>query len=212
MNYLNIYFALIVLSFYIIGSLPTGYILVKLFSKKDLTKEGSGNVGTLNAFIVTNSRILATTVFLIDILKGLIPVFILLKSHYFSLEFTAAASCFLIIGHNFPIWLKFKGGRGLATTAGIFLLINSFLLILWIIVWIVMYLFRKSVLVSNLVATLSMPVFSVIFLIGHIKYPFYPGGYFLSSIFVVYTIVVSLLISLKHLEVFSKILPLKAAN
>lgn len=212
MTYLNTEFLLTALVFYLIGSVPAGYILVKLFNKKDLTKEGSGNVGTLNAFIVTKSRVLAGIVLLVDFLKGLLPVFILFKVYNYSLEFTVAVSCFLIVGHNFPVWLKFKGGRGLATSAGIFLLINSFLLLIWVFTWLIIFMLKRSVLFSNFIATVFIPVYTFLFWVLHIKYPFYPSEYFHSSVFFIYSLFITLLIILKHIEVFNKFLPLKAAN
>ncbi|MCC7159698.1 MAG: glycerol-3-phosphate acyltransferase, partial [Ignavibacteria bacterium] len=147
---------------YLVGSFPTAYILVRLKSKKDITKEGSGNVGTLNSFEVSKSKRVLIAVLLIDILKGLLPAWILIYVMNVPFALVMLGMSGLIIGHNYPVWLKFTGGRGLATGTGIFLVINYFILIGWCVTWAVVFLFRRDVLIANTAATLSITVYVVL--------------------------------------------------
>src|SRR5512140_1590079 len=104
---------------YLLGSFPTAYILVRWKSKTDIRMVGSGNVGGLNSYVVTKSKALAAIVVLIDALKGVAAVLIAPLITGDSFIFMAAAGIGAVLGHNFPVWLRFKGGRGLATAAGV---------------------------------------------------------------------------------------------
>ena len=97
------------------GSIPFGYILTKVFLKKDIREIGSGNIGATNALRAGNKSIGYLTL-TFDILKAAIPV-LFIKINYPDLIYISALSVF--IGHVFPIWMKFKGGKGVATYVGI---------------------------------------------------------------------------------------------
>jgi glycerol-3-phosphate acyltransferase PlsY len=187
---------------YLTGSIPTAYILVKAIVQKDITKEGSGNVGTLNSFQVTKSKTIGIAVLIIDLLKGLLPVYILL--YVFMVDYPAVmlGASGLILGHNFPVWLKFKGGRGLAPGAGIFMVINYYILIGWALMWLIVFSFRRKVLISNTIATFCIPLyvlivnqFSFLVLNSSIK------GFSLFY-FTVFSIIITLIILSRHTEVF----------
>lgn len=186
---------------YFIGSFPTAYVIVKKTLNKDLTKEGSGNVGTYNAIVVSKSKSTGIIVLFIDLLKGFLPVFLMLFVFKFDYKIAAIASCFLIAGHNYPIWLKFKGGRGLAPGAGIFLVLNYFILSGWLIAWSVSMMIKKDVLIANSAATLSL--FIYIFLIN--KFDFFVVSYNLSSFsltfFTVSSLIITVIVLSRHLEV-----------
>ncbi len=149
---MNYFFSIII--GYFLGSIPSAYLLVKLFAKKDITKEGSGNVGTLNSYEVTDSKLIGFFVFLLDFGKGLASV--LLVKYLFGSNFNliVTALIFAVAGHCFNPWLKFKGGRGLATAAGGTILFSPIILIAWVILWIVAYLFKKHIHFANIAATI----------------------------------------------------------
>ena len=100
---------------YLMGSIPFGFILTKIFLKKDIRGIGSGNIGATNALRTGNKSLGYGTLFL-DVIKAVIPV-IYVKLNYSDYIFIASLCTFL--GHIFPIWLKFKGGKGVATYIGI---------------------------------------------------------------------------------------------
>jgi glycerol-3-phosphate acyltransferase PlsY len=197
-------FFAVLLVCYLIGTFPAAFILVKIFHKKDITQEGSGNVGTLNAFEVSNSKLLAFLVLLIDFIKGSAPVFFLIYFSRFNNVQIYAASVSIILGHNYNIWLKFKGGRGLAAGAGIFAAINFFMVLGWGLVWLITSLFKKGVLVSNFAATLSMPLLAVIFKDLFIKTS-KPGISMNDYLyFIIFVFAVSSIIILRHIEVIKE--------
>lgn len=121
---------LAILAGYLIGSIPFAYIFAKWRTGKDLRNEGSGNIGTLNSYEVTGSKTVGILTLIFDVLKGAVPTWVAML--YYSDAVVLPLAVALIVGHCFPIWLKFKGGRGLATAAGITLSINWLLLILWL--------------------------------------------------------------------------------
>jgi glycerol-3-phosphate acyltransferase PlsY len=120
-----------ILAGYLIGSIPFAYIFAKWRTGKDLRNEGSGNIGTLNSYEVTGSRTVGVLTLIFDVLKGVVPTWLAML--YFSDAVVLPLAVALVVGHCFPIWLKFKGGRGLATAAGITLAVNWLLLPLWLL-------------------------------------------------------------------------------
>ena len=140
---------------YLLGSIPFGLILTKLFLKKDIRKIGSGNIGATNVLRSGNKLIAYLTLFF-DILKAVIPV-VYIKLNYPDLIYISSLSVFL--GHVFPIWLKFKGGKGVATYVGILFSINLILGFIFCISWLLVFLLSKYSSLSSLVASLSVPLF-----------------------------------------------------
>jgi len=129
---------------YIVGSIPFAYIIVRLFFRKDVSKEGSGNVGAMNSYEVTGRKWVGFLVFLFDFLKGISVVLIsrhLIPDDDFAI---LAASFSVVLGHNFSLFLRLKGGKGLATSAGVLLLIQPIILLLWVILWLLIYNFVKK--------------------------------------------------------------------
>lgn len=187
---------------YIIGSFPAAYILVKKHSNKDLTKEGSKNVGTLNSFVVSKSKIIAISVLILDLLKGALPVYFILFVINYPYISAMIAAVALILGHNYPVWLKFKGGRGLATGAGIFLVINFFIVIAWCIVWLGAFIIKKKVLIANTAATFGLPLYiAVVNLYSFFQIHSSVAGFSLIY-FNIFSIIITLIILSKHTEVF----------
>ena len=141
---------------YLLGSIPFGLILTKLFLKKDIRDVGSGNIGTTNV-LRTGKKSLAAATLLLDLLKGYLSVII--TFHYFQdLISYSALLCF--VGHIFPIWLKFKGGKGVATYLGVILALSYKFFLIFGIVWLVLtFLFRFASL-SSIVSTLIIFLYS----------------------------------------------------
>lgn len=144
---------------YLFGSIPFGLILTKLFLKKDIRDVGSGNIGTTNV-LRTGKKSLAAATLLLDLLKGYLSV--LITFHYFQdLISYSALLCF--VGHIFPIWLKFKGGKGVATYLGVILALSYKFFLIFGIIWLVLtFLFRFASL-SSIVSTLIIFLYSYFF-------------------------------------------------
>ena len=140
---------------YLMGSIPFGFILTKIFLKKDIREIGSGNIGATNA-LRTGNKLVGYSTLILDIVKAIIPV-IYIKMNYPELIYIASLCAFL--GHVFPIWLKFKGGKGVATYVGILFSINILLGLIFVVSWgFVFLIFRYSSL-SSIVGSLSIPLY-----------------------------------------------------
>ena len=140
---------------YLMGSLPFGFILTKIFLKKDIREIGSGNIGATNA-LRTGNKLIGYTTLILDIAKAVIPV-IYVKLNYPDLIYIASLCAFL--GHVFPIWLKFKGGKGVATYVGILFSINILLGIVFISSWGIIFLISKYSSLSSIIGALSIPIY-----------------------------------------------------
>jgi len=144
---------------YLMGSIPFGFILTKFFLKKDIRDIGSGNIGATNALRTGNKSLGYGTLFL-DVIKAVIPV-IYVKLNYSDYIFIASLCTFL--GHIFPIWLKFKGGKGVATYIGILFSINLTIGFIFIAVWFFTFLISKYSSLSSLFGSLSVPIYLFFF-------------------------------------------------
>ena len=144
---------------YLMGSIPFGFILTKIFLKKDIRDIGSGNIGATNALRTGNISLGYGTLFL-DVIKAVIPV-IYVKLNYSDYIFIASLCTFL--GHIFPIWLKFKGGKGVATYIGILFSINLTIGFIFIAVWFFTFLISKYSSLSSLFGSLSVPIYLFFF-------------------------------------------------
>ena len=155
---LSINFIFIII-FYFIGSVPFALILPKLFGLGDIRNIGSGNVGATNV-LRTGNKYLAFAVLSLDVLKGLLP-FLLLNALFDNIELLhAILLChFAILGHIFPIWLKFKGGKGVATYIGFLFGINLFLGLSFIIVWLVIAVISRYSSLSSILTSLIAPIY-----------------------------------------------------
>ena len=144
---------------YLMGSIPFGFILTKIFLKKDIRGIGSGNIGATNALRTGNKSLGYGTLFL-DVIKAVIPV-IYVKLNYPDYIFIASLCAFL--GHVFPIWLKFKGGKGVATYVGILFSVNLTIGFVFIGVWFFTFLISKYSSLSSLFGSLSVPIYLFFF-------------------------------------------------
>jgi len=143
---------------YLMGSIPFGFILTKIFLKKDIREIGSGNIGATNV-LRTGNKLVGYITLILDIGKAVLPV-IYVKINYPELIYIASLCAFL--GHVFPIWLKFRGGKGVATYVGILFSINFLLGFVFIASWVVIFLIFKYSSLSSIIGTLSIPVYLLI--------------------------------------------------
>tara|TARA_B100000212_G_scaffold5458_1_gene4045 strand:- start:243 stop:821 length:579 start_codon:yes stop_codon:yes gene_type:complete len=143
---------------YLMGSIPFGFILTKIFLKKDIREVGSGNIGATNTLRAGNKLIGYLTLTL-DIIKAIIPV--IYTKIYFP-DFLYLASLCAFLGHVFPVWLKFKGGKGVATYVGILFSINIYFGIIFSIVWLITFVISKFSSLSSLIASVSIPIYLLI--------------------------------------------------
>ena len=146
---------LIILVSYLLGSIPFGLILTKIFLKKDIRDIGSGNIGATNV-LRTGNKIIGYLTLSLDILKAVIPV-LYIKFNYPELVYVSSLSVF--IGHVFPLWLKFKGGKGVATYVGILFSINYILGFVFVASWLIIFFVLRYSSLGSILATFIIPIF-----------------------------------------------------
>ena len=154
---------------YLMGSIPFGFILTKTFLKKDIREIGSGNIGATNA-LRTGNKLIGYTTLILDIIKAVIPVMYVKLNHP---ELIYIASLCAFLGHVFPVWLKFKGGKGVATYIGILFTINIFLGFIFCGSWLIIFLLSRYSSLSSLIGSLTIPVY--IFFYEQISATFFFG-------------------------------------
>jgi glycerol-3-phosphate acyltransferase PlsY len=143
---------------YLLGSIPTGFLAVKVAAGKDIRSEGSGKTGGFNTYTVTRSRWVAIGVGIFDGLKGLAASLGGMIAAPNDPTIQGIAIIGALLGHNYPVWLRFKGGRGLATVAGALFVVSEFLVLFWCTMWFLMYVRRKDILESNMFSSVvSIP-------------------------------------------------------
>jgi len=188
---------------YILGSIPTAFLVMK---KKgiDITTAGSGNVGAMNTYEVSKSKLTGFIVFAVDFIKGFISVVLMEIIYPNEFIYPALALLFAVLSHCFNPWINFKGGRGLATAAGGTILLFPYLLITWIIIWVISYLYKKDILLSNILAT---PL-SLLTVLGKpelaVKYTF-PQPKDINSL-ILFSVAGLTIIFIKHIEPLNEII------
>jgi len=143
---------LVIFFSYLSGSVPFGLILTKVFSGKDVRKIGSGNIGATNVLRTGNKYLAASTLFL-DVLKGYAPV---LLTGYFLNEYIYISALSSFLGHVFPIWLKFKGGKGVATYLGILIAFSYSLSVLFTFTWLILFFIFNYSSISSIFSSLTI--------------------------------------------------------
>lgn len=156
------YFLLVCVLFYAIGSFPTAYLLVRYKYGRNITEEGSGNIGARNTYDVTNSKLDGIIVLLIDFLKGLIPSIWFIFISDFEINSFILPAALLLLGHNYSVWMKFKGGRGLATAAGIVSVLNFSLIIAWLLLYFVFEKITKNVHIATVIGMILLPLIVIL--------------------------------------------------
>ena len=152
---LNFELFLIILVSYLFGSIPFGLLLTKIFLKKDIREIGSGNIGATNVLRAGN-KILGYSTLVLDILKAVLPI---LYIKFFMNDYLYISALSIFIGHVFPIWLKFKGGKGVASYLGILCCLDIFTALIFGVVWISVFIIFKFSSLSSLLASLTIPIF-----------------------------------------------------
>lgn len=148
---------------YLLGSIPTGVILSKIFAGSDIRNHGSGNMGATNMLRVFGKK-LAIITLILDMFKGVVAILLcksLFKIH--AEKIILLTALLAVIGHMFPIWLKFKGGKGVATGGAVLLLINPLIGSLVIATWLVVFMITKVSSLAAIVASVLSPVFTIFF-------------------------------------------------
>jgi glycerol-3-phosphate acyltransferase PlsY len=149
---------LVIFFSYLSGSIPFGLILTKFASGQDIRKIGSGNIGATNVFR-TGNKFLAASTLLLDALKGFVPVII---TKQYMPELIQLSCLMAFLGHIFPIWIKFKGGKGIATYLGILFALSYGLSFLFIFTWVVVLLIFKYSSVSSIFSSMTVLVVTLI--------------------------------------------------
>ena len=175
-------FFIVVIYSYLLGSIPFGLLFSHLLGFGDIRKIGSGNIGATNA-LRTGSKKLALLTLIFDVGKGSLAVFLSLL--YFS-EYAYLSAIIVYLGHVFPVWLKFKGGKGVATYIGFLIGLNFLIGLYFLLTWIIIAWISRYSSLSSLVATLIAPL-----------YFFFVNPNYIIVIFLLY---LCLIISLKHRE------------
>ena len=152
---LNFELFLIIIISYLFGSIPFGLLLTKIFLKKDIREIGSGNIGATNVLRAGN-KILGYSTLILDILKAVLPI---LYIKFFMNDYLYISALSIFIGHVFPIWLKFKGGKGVASYLGILCCLDIFTALIFGVVWISIFMLFKFSSLSSLLASLTVPIF-----------------------------------------------------
>ena len=143
---------------YLMGSIPFGFLLTKLFLKKDIREIGSGNIGATNV-LRTGNKTIGYATLILDVVKAITPV--IYVKFYFP-EFLYITSLCTFLGHVFPIWLKFKGGKGVAAYVGILFAINIYFGLIFITTWLITFALSKFSSLSSLTASFSVPIYLLI--------------------------------------------------
>ena len=163
---------------YLSGSIPFGLILTKIFLNKDLRKIGSKNIGATNVLRTGNKKVAGLTLFL-DVSKGIIPILIT-REYFTDLIYLSSLAAFL--GHIFPVWLKFKGGKGVATYLGIIFILSFNLGVTFCVSWILISIVSKYSSLSSILSTM------IVFLISFLNNNFELTSYlFITFIIILYT-------------------------
>ena len=140
---------------YLMGSIPFGLILTKIFLKKDIREIGSGNIGATNA-LRTGNKLIGYSTLILDVLKAVIPV-LYVKINFHDAVYISALSAF--IGHVFPVWLKFKGGKGVATYVGILFSLNIIFSLVFGVCWLIIFFIYKYSSLASLLGSLSIQIY-----------------------------------------------------
>lgn len=169
---------------YLIGSIPFGIIVTKIAKTEDIRKNGSGNIGATNVTRVAGKK-LGATVLLLDMVKGMLVGLLAERYSLYDMKITSICASLAVIGHIFPVWLSFKGGKGVATGFGTALALIPLQAFLALLVWITIFLMTRISSLSAIAAVSMLPF---------IVFGFKPA----SEYYLIYSIIISLLIFIKH--------------
>jgi len=187
---------------YLIGSFPTAFFILKKSHGIDITQTGSGNVGALNSFRITKSKRIGLLVLIIDFLKGFLSVMLTILLFGPEFIFSILTITAAVFAHCYSPWLKFKGGKGLATAAGGGFAISIPILVIWSIAWSIFFFSRRDIDLANINASLSTAVFSFLGFSAIDKFSFMHSSSNFNFGFLI-SIVMAIIIS-KHITFLQK--------
>ncbi|QHN02304.1 glycerol-3-phosphate 1-O-acyltransferase PlsY [Granulicella sp. WH15] len=144
---------------YLLGSIPFGYLLVRVFRHEDIRASGSGNIGATNV-ARSGAKGLGLATLLLDLLKAYLAVMIALRMGHGNYDLAVAAGVAAILGHCFPVWLGFRGGKGVASGLGVFLALTPLTTLCALGVFLVIFLLTKYVSLASILAACALPVFA----------------------------------------------------
>ena len=182
---------------YLLGSIPFGYILVRIFRKEDIRATGSGNIGATNV-ARSGAKGLGILTLLLDLLKGFAAVRV--AQHLapgtpgFPSDLAVAAGIAAILGHVFPVWLGFRGGKGVATALGVFIALAPLAALCAVGVFIIVFAITRYVSLASILAAVMLPVFCLLWMPD--RTPLFVGG----------VIFISLLVIAKHRANISRLM------
>jgi glycerol-3-phosphate acyltransferase PlsY len=161
-------YLLVGLAAYLLGSIPFGFLLVRLFLKEDIREKGSGNIGATNV-VRSGAKKLGMLTFALDVCKGFIAVWLASRIAFapglaaVPLQNAEALAAFCaILGHIYTIWLRFKGGKGVATALGVFLALAPLAALAGLLVFILVFALSKYVSLASILAAVAFPIFALI--------------------------------------------------
>ena len=157
---MEVNFIIVALYSYLLGSIPFGLVITKIFLKKDIRKTGSGNIGATNVLRTGNKYLAALTLFL-DSLKGYAAVFITTETFQ---DLYLYSAFFCLVGHIYSIWLKFKGGKGVATFLGIIFVLSFDYFIIFILSWLILIVIFKYSSLSSMCSVLCVLIYDYFFI------------------------------------------------
>jgi acyl phosphate:glycerol-3-phosphate acyltransferase len=194
-------YLVIALLAYLFGSIPFGYVLVRLFRKEDIREKGSGNIGATNV-VRSGAKGLGALTFLLDALKGYVAVLAgawVLDLHMFKQvpvqNAIALAALAVILGHIFPIWLGFRGGKGVATAFGVFIAVAWLPALASLAVFALIFALSRYVSLGSILGAAAFPVFA--FLAPHFPY---------STSMIAVILIVPLIVIVKHHQNIGRLL------
>lgn len=160
-------YILVGLAAYLLGSIPFGFLLVRLFLKEDIREKGSGNIGATNV-VRSGAKKLGMLTFALDVCKGFIAVWLASRIAFAPglaavplQNAEALAALCAILGHIYTIWLRFKGGKGVATALGVFLALAPLAALAGLAVFIVVFALTKYVSLASILASVAFPIFAM---------------------------------------------------
>lgn len=209
--FMNLFFfwVILMLGAYLIGSFPTGY-LVGVFCGIDIRQHGSSNIGATNVVRVLGKK-WGYAVFVVDCLKGFLAVFLASRwNHSVNVEPLSApgavAALAVLLGHNFPIWLKFKGGKGMATSVGIMLGLFPGAFFVCLITWVIFFYTTRYVSLASIAAAMMLPIAVAFLYVVEKFYPALPQWLTVDWLLLVIAFVMALLAILRHRKNIERLL------
>ncbi|HPS65125.1 MAG TPA: glycerol-3-phosphate acyltransferase [Ignavibacteria bacterium] len=193
-------YILICIICYFTGAIPFAYLILKKKFHIDITKAGSGNVGAMNGYEISGSKKTGILIFILDFLKGMIPSLVVLYVLKIPFQLAILPILLLMAGHNYSVWLGFKGGRGLSTAAGIAVAVNFWMLVIWCSVYLITINIKKNIHVANIAATILLPV--IVILPGNFFIKFsdrFSTGDNFPQVFFAFTAILCGLIFIRHI-------------